>query len=110
VRYPFTVAGDDEMLEAAIEVGADDCQVEGEEHVITCARTALQEVAAALLQKFGEPRSTRFAWRPRNTVAISGDPAHALVKMLSALDDLDDVQNVYSNFEVSDEELEKLAG
>jgi YebC/PmpR family DNA-binding regulatory protein len=108
VRYPAAAASEDAMLEAAIDAGADDCALEGEEHVITCERNALIEVSRALAAKFGDAASAKFVWRPMNLTPISGDPAQTLVKLLSQLEDLDDVQNVYSNFDMSDEDMAKL--
>ena len=110
IRYPLTAAGEDAMLEAAIEAGAEDCAVEEEEHVIICALGDLVGVAAALSQRYGEPKSAKFVWSALNEAPVSGDAAHALMKMLATLEDLDDVQNVYSNEAVSAEELARLAG
>jgi YebC/PmpR family DNA-binding regulatory protein len=108
VRYPLSVANEDTMIEAAIEAGADDCALDGEEHVITGGLNSLVEISAALEKKFGAPASAKFTWAPQNTVPVAGDTAQTLVKLLGLLDDLDDVQQVYSNLEVSDEELAKL--
>ena len=112
VRYPLSVASEDAMMEAAIDAGADDVRVEGEEeeaqHVVTGALTSLVEISAALAKKFGEPASAKFAWVAQNTVPVAGDSAATLIKLINQLDDLDDVQSVYSNLEVSDEELAKL--
>ena len=109
VRYPLEKAGEDAMLEAAIEAGADDCQLEGEEHVITCAMEDLAEVSSALAQKFGDATSAKFVWRPQANIPIEGDAAESLVKLINVLDDHDDVQLVYANFEMSDAEMERLA-
>lgn len=110
IRYPLATASEDAMLEAAIDAGADDCQVEDEAHVITCATEALTAVSGALGAKYPDPESVKFVWRPQATIPVTGDTAQALVKMLTVLDDLDDVQTVYANYEVSAEELERLAG
>jgi YebC/PmpR family DNA-binding regulatory protein len=115
IRFADKVAGDDAMLEAAIEAGADDCALEevgedGAQHVIVCAQTALSEVAQALANRFGDPQSAKFIWRPQTTIAISGEGAQQLLKMIDAIDDLDDVQDVYANFEIDDAELARLSG
>lgn len=111
IRYPLRAAGEDAMLEAAIEAGADDCVAEpGEEtleHVVSCGVPALNDVAAALAERFGEPSSAKFVWRPKTAVPIAGEAAQMLFKLLDALDDLDDVQAVYANFDIDDAELEK---
>jgi YebC/PmpR family DNA-binding regulatory protein len=108
IRYPLGAADEDSMLEAAIEAGADDCAVEEGEHVVACAVASLSEAAAALAKRFGEPASAKFVWRPRTNVPVSGETAQSLARLLSTLDDLDDVQNVYSNLEMSDAELARL--
>ncbi len=110
VIYPAAKGSEDEMLEAAIEAGADDVQSSEENHVIYCAGDALGAVSSALEAKFGEAESAKLVWRPQNNIAIEGDAAETLMKMLNALEDCDDVQNVYANFDMSAEELERLAG
>ncbi|MBI1250715.1 MAG: YebC/PmpR family DNA-binding transcriptional regulator [Alphaproteobacteria bacterium] len=109
VRYPLAKADEDSMLEAAIEAGADDCQAEDEDHVITCAMDGLSEVASALEARFGEAASAKIVWRPQMTLPVEGDAAASLVKLISTLDDHDDVQTVYANFDMSDAEMERLA-
>mgnify|MGYP001950048295 FL=1 len=110
VIYPAAKGSEDEMLEAAIEAGADDVQSSEENHVIYCAGDALGAVSSALEAKFGEAESVKLMWRPQNNIAIEGEAAETLMKMLNALEDCDDVQNVYANFDMSAEELERLAG
>lgn len=110
VVYKADVAGEDAMLEAAIEAGADDVQSSEETRQVYCAMDALGEVAAALEAKFGEAETTKLVWRPKSAVPVDGAAAQSLMKMLSALEDCDDVQNVYANFDISVEEMEKMAG
>jgi YebC/PmpR family DNA-binding regulatory protein len=109
VRYPLAAASEDAMIEAAIEAGADDCQLDGDEHVITGPLTALAEISGALEKKLGAALSAKFSWHPQNVVPVAGEGAQTLMKMLGQLDDLDDVQQVYSNLDVSEEELAKLS-
>lgn len=109
VRYPLAVAGEDAMLEAAIEAGADDCAVDEEAHVVTCAVNALADVTKALAARFGEPATAKFVWVPKTTIPVEGDAAQSLARLLSTLDDLDDVQSVYSNLEMSEAELARIA-
>jgi YebC/PmpR family DNA-binding regulatory protein len=109
VRYALAVASEDAMLEAAIEAGADDCVVEGENHVITCEMNALGGVAQDLAKKFGDAVSAKFVWRTDIAIPIEGDAAETLMKLLTQLDDLDDVQDVYSNEDISDEEMARLS-
>lgn len=109
VRYPLAAAGEDAMLEAAIEAGADDCIVEDEQHVVTCDIGALVGVSQQLAKKFGDATSAKFVWRTDIAIPIEGEPAEALMKLLTSLDDLDDVQDVYSNEDMSDAELARLS-
>ncbi|MDX2233840.1 MAG: YebC/PmpR family DNA-binding transcriptional regulator [Hyphomonadaceae bacterium] len=109
IRYPLAAAGEDAMLEAAIDAGADDCVVEDGAHVITCAMEALTAVSQALTARFPDPESVKFVWRPQTTIPVTGDAAQSLVKLLTTLEDLDDVQTVYANEEIAADELERLA-
>ncbi len=109
VRYPIAAASEDAMLEAAIEAGADDCTVEDEQHVITCEMNALAPVSQELAKKFGDPASAKFVWRTDILIPVEGDNAETLLKLVDLLDDLDDVQDVYSNEDISDEELARLS-
>ena len=109
IEYPAEVASEDAMLEASIEAGAEDVQSSEETHEIYCAFDQLAEVSTALEAKFGEAQSAKPIWRPQNTIAVEGEKAATLLKLMNALDDCDDVQNVYANFEISDEEMERLA-
>ena len=77
---------------------------------MTCGVTALGDAVSALSKKFGEPVSAKFVWRPKTTMPIEGEGADVLIKLLTLLDDLDDVQNVYSNEELSEADLARLAG
>ncbi|PKQ09347.1 MAG: YebC/PmpR family DNA-binding transcriptional regulator, partial [Alphaproteobacteria bacterium HGW-Alphaproteobacteria-12] len=73
------------------------------------AADALHEVAGALEAKFGESRAARIVWKPQNTIELDDEKAETVLKMLEALDDNDDVQQVYANFEMSDSVLEKMS-
>ncbi len=110
IEYAGGVATEDAMLEAAIDAGADDVQSSEETHEIYCAFDQLAEVSTALEKTFGEAASVKPVWRPQNTIAVDGEKAAALMKMIDALEDCDDVQNVYANFEISEDEMERLAG
>ena len=108
VVYGAEVASADAMLEAAIEAGAEDVQSDENGHVITCAFEDLGSVANALEERFGQPTSVKIVWRPNISTQIDEDHAQTVMKLISALEDDDDVQSVFSNFEVSDEVMAKL--
>jgi len=102
-------AGDaDTVLEAAIEAGAEDVQSDDDGHVITCAFADLGDVAKALEDSLGTATSVNPVWKPQNSIEVDEDKAGTLMKLINALEDDDDVQNVYANFDMSDEVLASL--
>jgi YebC/PmpR family DNA-binding regulatory protein len=109
IVYPASAGSEDQVMEAAIEAGADDVQSDEEGHTIYTAFEQLSEVAQALEKALGEAKSTAVAWRPKTLTPVSGDPAATLMKLIDALEDDDDVQNVYTNEDIPAEELERLA-
>jgi YebC/PmpR family DNA-binding regulatory protein len=109
VEFDAEAATADAMLEAAIEAGAED-MVSGEGgHEIYTSADALREVAKALEAKFGEPRKAALTWKPQNTVPVDDEQGEKVLKLIDALNDQDDVQNVYANFEVSDALVAKMS-
>jgi YebC/PmpR family DNA-binding regulatory protein len=102
VEYDAKVASADAMLEAAIDAGAEDAVSNDDGHQIFTTLDTLAAVAKALEAKFGEPRKSGMVWKPQNTVAVDDEAGEKILKLMDALDDNDDVQNVYANFEVSD--------
>jgi transcriptional/translational regulatory protein YebC/TACO1 len=109
VTYPASVASADAMFEAALDAGAENVESGEEEHVVTGAPDDLNAVRDALEKRFGEAASAKLVWRPKTTAPIDGETAASLFKLLETLEDSDDVQNVYANFEVSDETMASLA-
>jgi YebC/PmpR family DNA-binding regulatory protein len=110
VEFDADAASADDMLEAAIEAGADDV-VSGEGgHVVTCEATALNEVAKALEARFGPPHKAALTWKPQNTIAVDDEAGEKLLKLIEILEESDDVQNVYANFEISEGLLARLSG
>jgi YebC/PmpR family DNA-binding regulatory protein len=109
VEYNAEAASADDMLEAAIEAGADDVVSGSGGHEIYALPEAFRDVAKALETKFGEPRKTALTWRPQNTVPIDDEQGEKLLRLIGNLEDHDDVQNVYANFEVSDSLMQKLS-
>jgi YebC/PmpR family DNA-binding regulatory protein len=109
VEFDAKVANADVMLEAAIDAGAEDV-VSGEDgHQIYTKADDLGEVAKTLEAKFGEPRKSALMWKPQNTVAVDDEAGEKIIKLIEALDDNDDVQNVTANFEVSDALMQKMS-
>jgi transcriptional/translational regulatory protein YebC/TACO1 len=90
------------MLEAAIDAGADDVVSSESGHEIYAAQDSLAEVSKALEAKFGEPRKAALVWKPQNTVGVDDEQGEKLLRLIDTLQENDDVQNVYANFEISD--------
>jgi YebC/PmpR family DNA-binding regulatory protein len=109
IEFASAKATADQMLEAAIEAGADDCESSEEGHVVYCHPDQLHQVAKALESRFGESRAARILWRPKNGVPVGEEAGQKLLRMIEMLEDSDDVQDVYSNFEIADEVLERLS-
>jgi len=116
-RYPLKAGSADDVMEKAIEAGAEDVvsgpsESEGGEegaHEIYSAQDSFNTVREALEKSLGQPASAKLMWRPKTTTAVEGETAQTLIDMIAALDDNDDVQNVYANFELSDDALAKFA-
>ena len=108
ITYPASAGTADEVLEAAIEAGADDVESDEDGHEIWTAQDALHEVARAIETALGEPESTKLAWRPQTPVEDGGGDAEQLVRLIDALEEDDDVQTVWGNYEVPDEVMERL--
>jgi YebC/PmpR family DNA-binding regulatory protein len=109
IRYPAAAAGAEAMLEAAIEAGAEDVDSDGEGHEVMTSVEDLFAVRDALEQRFGGADSAKLEWIPNVTVDLDEDRAGAILKLIDALDDNDDVQNVYANFEVSETVMQRLS-
>jgi YebC/PmpR family DNA-binding regulatory protein len=109
IVYAAKAASADAMFEAALEAGADNVESDATSHEVTCAVDDFSTVRDALEKKFGEAQEAKLQWRPLNTTMVDGDTADSLMKLIDALEDNDDVQNVYANYEVSEETLQRLS-
>jgi len=110
IRYPAAVASADAMLEAAIEAGAEDVVSDDDAHEVTCAIDDFFAVRDALEARFGAPESARLDWRPTTSVTVDEDRAGSLLKLLDVLEESDDVQNVYANFDIPEAVMQRLSG
>jgi YebC/PmpR family DNA-binding regulatory protein len=109
VEFNAGVANADQMLEAAIEAGAEDVVSGAAGHEIYTTPESLNDVSKALEAKFGEPRKSALLWKPQNTVPVDDEKGEQLFGLIETLEELDDVQNVYANFEVSDALVSKIS-
>ncbi|MGN6271243.1 MAG: YebC/PmpR family DNA-binding transcriptional regulator [Sphingomonas sp.] len=108
ITYPPSAGGADAVFEAALEAGAEDVSSSDDGHEIWTSVEALHGVAATLEKALGEPEGVKLAWRPQTNVEVGEGDAATLFKLIDTLDDDDDVQAVWGNYEVSDEVMEKL--
>ncbi|SUZ31503.1 putative transcriptional regulatory protein [Roseibaca ekhonensis] len=108
IVYPASVGDADTVMLAAIDAGAEDVESTDEEHVIWCTDTDLNAVSSELEAALGEADSTKLLWKPQTTTELDLDGARSLMKLIDALEDDDDVQNVTANFEISDEVMAEL--
>jgi YebC/PmpR family DNA-binding regulatory protein len=109
IEYDADKASADNMLDAAIEAGADDVASDEDGHEVYASQDTFRDVAKALEAKFGEPRKAALIWKPQNNIAVSDEVGEKLFKLLDLLNEHDDVQNVYANFEVSDALAAKMS-
>ncbi|MDJ0683529.1 MAG: YebC/PmpR family DNA-binding transcriptional regulator [Alphaproteobacteria bacterium] len=109
IKYPPDAADADAMFEAALEAGASDAASDEDGHEVLCEPNDLHAVAGALESQFGEPASTKLVWRPETLSPVDADKAESVLKFMDMLDDNDDVQSVYANFDIPDAVMEQLA-
>lgn len=109
ILYPASVASEDVMLEAAINAGADNCESDAEGHTITTSVEGFLAVREALESHFKTALSAKLSWVPKIMASVDEEQAKLVIKLVEALEDNDDVQEVFSNADISPELLEKLS-
>ncbi|QDH17282.1 YebC/PmpR family DNA-binding transcriptional regulator [Swingsia samuiensis] len=109
ITYPKDAASEEDMLEAAIEGGADNAELTEDGHEVTCEMENFFAVRDALEARFGEPQSAKLDWRPNNTVTLDEEKARSVLKLIDVLEDSDDVQAVYANFDLPEDVAQALA-
>ena len=108
ISYPATAGDAEKVFEAALDAGAEDVSSSDDGHEIWTEIGALHEVAKALEPVLGEAEGAKLAWRPQTMIEVGEGDAATLFKLIDALDDDDDVQTVWGNYDIPDEILEKL--
>jgi YebC/PmpR family DNA-binding regulatory protein len=109
IEYPASAGDGDKVLEAAIEAGAEDVESDEGGHRIWTSIDSLHQVSRSLEALLGEGEGAKLAWKPATDVEVRGDDAQTLMKLIDALEEDDDVQTVWGNYDVPEDELEKLA-
>jgi YebC/PmpR family DNA-binding regulatory protein len=107
IVYPLGKITADAIMEAAIDAGADDATSD-DIHIVTCAFESINEVSTALAARFGEAQSVKIVWKPNVMSPLDFEKAESLMKLVDALDEDDDVQNVFTNADIPDDVMEQL--
>jgi len=110
IEYPKSIGSEDDVMEGAIEAGADDVVTQDEIYEIITSLESLRDVQKALETRFGEAKKSSLVWRPQNTINVDDEAGEKILKLIGSLEDNDDVQNVYANFEISDALVAKMGG
>ena len=110
IIYPISVANTEAMFDTALEAGADNLETDVDSHILTTTPEDFNSVRENMERCYSAPEEASLVWRPQNTILVEEANASALLKLYDALDENDDVQNVFSNFEISDETMAKLDG
>lgn len=108
IEYPANVAGADEVFEVAAEAGAQNVESGDDWHEIICAPDDFSNVRDVLVEKYGDPESARLSWKPKDLEALDLEKAQKVLKLVDALEDLDDVQYVSGNYTIPDDVAEQL--
>lgn len=110
IIYPISVANNETMFDTALEAGADNLETDDDSYVLTTTPEDFNSVRENMERYYSAPEEASLVWRPQNTILVEEANASTLLKLYDALDENDDVQNVFSNFEISDEIMPKLDG
>ncbi|WP_281300973.1 MULTISPECIES: YebC/PmpR family DNA-binding transcriptional regulator [unclassified Iodidimonas] len=108
ISFKAAVGSPDDLFEAAVEAGADNVESDDDIHEVLTSPEELHAVAKQLEDRFGAPESARLIWKAKDLIPVSQEDAEKLLKLLDALDDNDDVQEVFGNYEISDDIMAKL--
>ncbi|AIL65234.1 putative transcriptional regulatory protein [Rickettsiales bacterium Ac37b] len=108
IIYPAKVSTAEEMFETALDVGANSCESDELVHEICCEPEAFGLVQKELINKYGEPEVCKLAWKANSLIDVEGEQAEKLLKLVSVLEDNDDVQNVYGNYNITEEIMKKI--
>jgi YebC/PmpR family DNA-binding regulatory protein len=109
ISYPTDKINEDALFEAALEAGAQHLEPTEKTYDVECSIEDFASVRDALMTKFGDPESAELIWKPQTMAPVDEEKAPSLLKFLDILEDNDDVQSVFSNVEIADEVMEKLA-
>ena len=109
IRYSSAIGSEEAVLEAALEAGADDLNLVDGYFEIDCGLSELFAIRDRLAAQFGEPDSASLAWKPSTTILVDDAQAEKLLRLIENLEDFDDVQTVWGNYEFSEAFLTAMA-
>ena len=110
IIYPKSVADADTMFDVALEAGADNVETEEDAHIITTTAEDFNFVRENMERHYSTPEEAGLIWQPQNIISVEETNATTLIKLYDTLDENEDVQNVFANFDISDEVIKKLDG
>lgn len=108
ITYPINIATNDDVMEAAIEAGADDCKSDAKKHEILCAPENLESVTQAIETKFGKAYESEIKWVSSDPIALDKEKGMKVLALIETLEESDDVQSVFGNFTLPEELMEDL--
>ena len=109
IQYPAKIASPDSMLDTAIIAGARDVESNDMEHIIYTDIDNFSESEGFIIDKYGPPEESHIGWKPKEVIMIEDkDKAEKLLKLIDLLEESDDVQRVFGNYELSDEIYQEL--
>jgi transcriptional/translational regulatory protein YebC/TACO1 len=109
IIYAATAGTADAVMEAAIEAGAEDVTSDEDGHTITCAFEDIGEVSKALEASLGESETVKIVWKAQTGAPVDADRAESVMRLINVLEEDDDVQNVFANFEMDEATMAKLS-
>jgi YebC/PmpR family DNA-binding regulatory protein len=107
IVVPKELADEDKMLSIVLDAGADDLRDDGSAWEVTTPPEAMEKVREALVAGGIKPASAEVSWLPQNYVKLSGSQAQQMLRMVETLEDHDDVQHVYANFDIDEKEIQE---
>jgi YebC/PmpR family DNA-binding regulatory protein len=110
IVVPKEAADEDTMMSIVLDAGAEDLNDDGSAWEVTTPPEAMDKVREALVKAGIKPASAEVAWIPQNYVKLSGAQAQQMLRMVENMEDHDDVQHVYANFDIDEKEIEAVAG
>jgi YebC/PmpR family DNA-binding regulatory protein len=106
IVVPKDLADEDKMLGIVLDAGAEDLRDDGSSWEVTTPPEAVEKVREALVAAGITPASAEVSWLPQNYIKLSGSQAQQMLRMVETLEDHDDVQHVYANFDIDEKEIQ----